>query len=156
MLAYEVASQLIGRDEVVEFVGMIDSYHPVRAGAVPHDAAQEHALLLHVLRMGETVESNGRVDPDEAGAATGDVDLETFVTRCREQGLLPGHVTVEQARRMRDRLRNHQRALRSRSRWPSTSFPPGRAPTRSCRAAGRPRFPRRGSGSRPCRGRTCP
>jgi arthrofactin-type cyclic lipopeptide synthetase C len=39
------------------------------------------------------------------------VDLETFVTRCQEKGLLPGHVTVEQARQMRDRLRNHQRAL---------------------------------------------
>ena len=52
VLAYEVASQLIGQDEIVEFVGMIDSYHPVRAGAVPHDAAQEHALLLHVLADG--------------------------------------------------------------------------------------------------------
>jgi thioesterase domain-containing protein len=103
---------MIGQDEIVEFVGMFDSYHPVRAGAAPHDAAQEHALLLHVLRMAEAVEPSGRVDPDEAGAATGDVDLETFVTRCREQGLLPGHVTVEDARRMRDLLRNHQRALR--------------------------------------------
>jgi thioesterase domain-containing protein len=118
VLAYEVASQLIGRDEIVEFVGMFDSYHPVRAGAVSHDVAQEHALLLHVLRMAETVESSGRVDLDEAGVATGDVDLETFVTRCREQGLLPGHVTVEQARRMRDRLRNHQRALREYSLQP--------------------------------------
>jgi thioesterase domain-containing protein len=54
VLAYEVASQLIGRDEIVEFVGMFDSYHPVRAGAVSHDAAREHALLLHVLRMAES------------------------------------------------------------------------------------------------------
>ncbi|MFL5381246.1 MAG: thioesterase domain-containing protein, partial [Longimicrobiaceae bacterium] len=118
VLAYEVAAQLIGQDEIVEFVGMLDSYHPVRAGAVPHDAAQEHALLLHVLRMAEAVEPNGRVDLDEAGVATGDVDLETFVTRCREQGLLPGHVTVEQARRMRDLLRDHQRALREYSPQP--------------------------------------
>jgi amino acid adenylation domain-containing protein len=117
VLAYEVASQLIGQDEVVEFVGMFDSYHPVRAG-VSHDVAQEHTLLLHVLRMGEAVESSGRVDPDEAGAATGDVDLETFVTRSRERGLLPGHVTVEQARRMRDRLRDHHRALREYSPRP--------------------------------------
>ncbi|HYH80463.1 MAG TPA: amino acid adenylation domain-containing protein, partial [Longimicrobium sp.] len=111
VLSYEVAAQLIGRDEVVEFVGMFDSYHPVRVGAVSHDAAQEHALLLHVLRMAEAVEPSGRADPDEAGVATGGVDLETFVTRCREKGLLPGHVTVEQAGQMRDRLRDHQRAL---------------------------------------------
>jgi thioesterase domain-containing protein len=116
VLAYEVAAQLIGQDETVEFVGMLDSYHPVRAGAVSHDVAREHALLLHVLRMDEPVESSGRVDPDEA--ATGDADLETFVTRCREQGLLPGHVTVEQARRMRDRLRDHQLALREYSPRP--------------------------------------
>ena len=68
--------------------------------------------------MAEAVDSSGRVDLDEAGVATGDVDLETFVTRCREQGLLPGHVTVEQARQMRDRLRNHQRALREYSPQP--------------------------------------
>jgi arthrofactin-type cyclic lipopeptide synthetase C len=115
VLAYEVASQLIGRDEIVEFVGMLDSYHPDRASSVPQDVAQEHALLLHLLRMAEAVESNGRVDFDVAGVANGEVDLETFVTRCREQGLLPGHVTVEDARRMRDRLRNDQRALREYS-----------------------------------------
>jgi thioesterase domain-containing protein len=115
ILAYEVAAQLIGRDEGVEFVGMLDTYHPVRAGAVSHDAAQEHALLLHVLRMTETVESSARVDLDEAGLATADVDLETFVTRCREKGLLPGHVTLEQARWMRDLLRDHQRAVRDYS-----------------------------------------
>ncbi len=119
VLAYEVASQLIGRDEVVELVGMLDSYHPARAGA-SNDVAQEHALLLHVLRMGEAVEWNGRADPDEAGVAIGDVDmdLETFVTRGREKGLLPGHVTVEEARRMRDLLRTHDRALRDYSPQP--------------------------------------
>jgi arthrofactin-type cyclic lipopeptide synthetase C len=118
VLSYEVAAQLIGRDEVVEFVGMFDSYHPVRVGAASHDASQEHALLLHVLRMAEAVEPGGRVDPDEAGVAAGDVDLETFVTRCREQGLLPGHVTVEEARGMRDRLRGHERALHEYSPQP--------------------------------------
>jgi amino acid adenylation domain-containing protein len=118
VLAYEVAAQLIGGDEVVEFVGMFDSYHPAHAGAVSDDAAQEHALLLHALRMAEPADAGGRADPDEAGVATGDVDLATFVTRCRENGLLPGHVTVEQARQMRDRLRNHHRAIREYSPQP--------------------------------------
>jgi thioesterase domain-containing protein len=115
VLAYEVALQLVGQDQVVEFVGMFDSYHPARAGAGLHDVAQEHALLLHALRMAEPAEASGRVESDEASVATGDVDLETFVARCHEKGLLPGHVTVEQARRMRERLRNHQRALREYS-----------------------------------------
>ncbi|HEU4561488.1 MAG TPA: amino acid adenylation domain-containing protein [Longimicrobium sp.] len=111
VLAYEIASQLIGQDEIVEFVGMIDSYHPARFRAASHDAAREHALLLHVLQMAEDVESSVRVEPDEASVAAGDANLETFVTRCLEQGLLPSHVTVEQARQMRDRMRDHQRAL---------------------------------------------
>jgi thioesterase domain-containing protein len=118
VLSYEVAAQLIGRDETVEFVGMFDSSHPVRGGAVSHDAAQEHAVLLHVLRMAETADTSGRADLDAAGVATGDVDLETFITRCHEKGLLPGHVTVEQARGMRDRLRDHQRALSEYSPQP--------------------------------------
>ncbi|HEX9939603.1 MAG TPA: amino acid adenylation domain-containing protein [Longimicrobium sp.] len=106
VLAYEVAAQLIGRDEVVEFVGMFDSYHPVRGGADAHEAAQKHALLLHVLGMGEAVEPSGRVELDEVGVDSGDAELETFVTRCRETGLLAGDVTVEQARQMRSGLRN--------------------------------------------------
>ncbi|HEU4559443.1 MAG TPA: alpha/beta fold hydrolase, partial [Longimicrobium sp.] len=110
--------QLIGQDEVVEFVGMIDSYHPARFAAVSRDAAREHASLLHALRMDEGVESSGRVEDDEAGVATGDAELETVVARWREQGLIPGHVTVEQARQMRDRLRNHESALREYSPQP--------------------------------------
>jgi arthrofactin-type cyclic lipopeptide synthetase C len=97
---------------------MFDSVHPARAGAGSHDAAQEHALLLRALRMAEPTEAGGPPDPDEASVPTGDVDLETFVTRCHEKGLLPGHVTVEQARQTRDRLRNHQRALREYSPQP--------------------------------------
>ncbi|HET7460752.1 MAG TPA: amino acid adenylation domain-containing protein, partial [Longimicrobium sp.] len=112
VLAYEVASQLIGHDEAIEFVGMLDSYHPALARAEPDDPAQEHALLLHVLRMAEPADAGTRLDADDEGAAALDGDLEAFVTRCREQGLLAGHVTVAHAGKLRDRLRGHQRALR--------------------------------------------
>ncbi|WP_420127864.1 amino acid adenylation domain-containing protein, partial [Longimicrobium sp.] len=112
VLAYEAAAQLIDGGQVVEFVGMIDTYHPVRTAALSYNAAQEHALLLQMLQMAESVESSGRVDVDAAGAAAGEADLETFVTRCHQKGLLPGHVTVEQARWMRDLLRDHQAAVR--------------------------------------------
>ncbi|HEU4881056.1 MAG TPA: amino acid adenylation domain-containing protein [Longimicrobium sp.] len=111
VLAYEVAAQLIGRDETVEFVGMFDSYHPARAGAGAHDAAQEHGLILHALRTVDTTADGGGAESHEEIAAAGDEDLETFVRKCRDEGLLPRHVTVAQARAVRDRLRNHQRAL---------------------------------------------
>jgi amino acid adenylation domain-containing protein len=112
VLAYEVAAQLIGRDETVEFVGMFDSYHPARARAVSHDVAQEHALVLHALRAADTTADGWGAQSEEEIAAAGDEDLETFVRTCREDGLLPRHVTVAQARAVRDRLRGHVAALR--------------------------------------------
>jgi len=110
ILAYEIAAQLIGQDQGVEFVGMFDSYYPTSENIQLQDAKQEHALLLHVLRMAET-EDGGGDGADVESAAEQDVDLDTFIARCRERGLLPGHVTLVQARQMRDRLRDHQRAL---------------------------------------------
>jgi thioesterase domain-containing protein len=59
----------------------------------------------------------GGADAGEA-AAGGDEDLETFVQRSRDEGLLPAHVTVAQARAVRDRLRGHQAALREYSPLP--------------------------------------
>ncbi|HEU4562948.1 MAG TPA: non-ribosomal peptide synthase/polyketide synthase, partial [Longimicrobium sp.] len=97
VLSYEVAAQLIGGGETVEFVGMFDSYHPVRARAVADDAVQEHGLILHALRAADTTADGGGAGSGMETAAAGDEDLEAFVARCRENGLLPRHVTVAQA-----------------------------------------------------------
>ncbi|HEX2081774.1 MAG TPA: amino acid adenylation domain-containing protein, partial [Longimicrobium sp.] len=124
VLAYEVAAQLIGRDETVEFVGMFDSLRPAgstaaaRSAAESRDARLDHALILHALRTADTTAGGGGAESDEEIAAAGDADLETFVRKCREEGLLPRHVTVAQARAVRDRLRNHQRAVREYSPQP--------------------------------------
>jgi len=118
VLAYEVAAQLIGRAEVVEFVGMFDSICPAgftaaaSPSAEPRDAGLEHALILHALRTADTTADGGGAEPgEEEIAAAGDEELETFVRKCREEGLLPRHVTVAQVRAVRDRLRGHQAAL---------------------------------------------
>ncbi|WP_420127865.1 non-ribosomal peptide synthase/polyketide synthase [Longimicrobium sp.] len=114
VLAYEVAAQLIGRDEVVEFVGMFDSVCPAgstataSSPAAPRDARMEHALILQVLRTADTMVDGG---DEEKIAAAGDGDLETFILKCREDGLLPPHVTAAQARAVRDRIRGHDAAL---------------------------------------------
>jgi thioesterase domain-containing protein/acyl carrier protein len=123
VLAYEVASQLIDQDEIVEFVGMFDSYHPARAGAAEGSAESwdwglDHALILNALRAADDMADAGSADSGEEAAAAGDEDLETFVLRCRDEGLLPPHVTVAQARAVRDRLRGHQAALREYSPQP--------------------------------------
>jgi amino acid adenylation domain-containing protein len=121
VLSYEAAAQLIGRDETVEFVGMFDTPRPggsaaaARAHAESQDPRLDHALVLHALRTADTTADGGGAESDEEIAAAGDGDLETFVRKCREDGLLPRHVTVAQARAVRDRLRSHQRAVREYS-----------------------------------------
>jgi arthrofactin-type cyclic lipopeptide synthetase C len=121
VLAYEIAVQLVGRDEAVEFVGMFDSGCPagVTAADEPRDARLDHALILHALRTADTTADGGAdttadgegAEPGAETAAAGDEDLEAFVRRCRDEGRLPRHVTVAQARAVRSRLRGHQAAL---------------------------------------------
>ncbi|HWK88508.1 MAG TPA: amino acid adenylation domain-containing protein, partial [Longimicrobium sp.] len=111
-LAYEIASQLIGEDEAVEFVGMIDSYHPGHPRLAPRDAADENGALLHVARMAQDAGAGARMQADVEAAAPGEAELEAFVARCRAEGRLPAHVTVAHFREMRDHRRAHERALR--------------------------------------------
>ncbi|HEV2734941.1 MAG TPA: amino acid adenylation domain-containing protein, partial [Longimicrobiaceae bacterium] len=112
ILAYETAAQLIGQDQVVEFVGMMDTHYLAGARAGAEDAGYDHALLLRVLRMAEAAEESTGPELEEQAAAAADVDLQTFVGRCREEGLLPGHVTAVHAQEMQNRLRANRRALR--------------------------------------------
>ncbi|HYW08704.1 MAG TPA: alpha/beta fold hydrolase, partial [Longimicrobium sp.] len=106
LLAYEVAAQLIGDDETVDFVGMMDTHY--RPPARGDDRRRDFALVLRILRMGA---ASGPIDGEEALLA-GDVDLDTFVRDSRASGALPGHVTVERARELYEHLRAHSRAMR--------------------------------------------
>ncbi len=111
VLAYEMASQLIGQDQAVEFVGMMDTYHPAVARSRAEDPGRDYALLLGVLRMAEAPGGSTGPRIGEQAAAPG-TDMETFVRRCREKGLLPDHVTAAQAQEMQDRVSANRRALR--------------------------------------------
>jgi thioesterase domain-containing protein len=116
MLAYETATQLIGLDQAVELVGMMDTpfLFGVRAA---EDARNERALVLHGLRMAVSEDgasaspAPGDASGDEAGPAD-DGDLEALVAGWREKGLVSADTTVEHAREIRDRLRAHRAALR--------------------------------------------
>ncbi|HEX2081189.1 MAG TPA: amino acid adenylation domain-containing protein, partial [Longimicrobium sp.] len=118
VLAYETASQLIGQDEIVEFVGMFDSYCPTHPSVAPREATAENALLFQGPRIGEAGNEGGRTASGEETGAAGEVDLETFVARLRQEGRLPGHATAAQFRETRDRRRIHQHALRGYSPQP--------------------------------------
>ncbi|HEX6371264.1 MAG TPA: amino acid adenylation domain-containing protein [Longimicrobium sp.] len=99
VLAYEIASRLIGQNETVEFLGMIDTYAPA-------DAADADA--------GGGAETLPATSLETAGSAGGDGDaeLEAHMARLRAEGTLADHVTVPQFRETRDRRRVHQQALR--------------------------------------------
>ena len=103
VLAYEVASQLIGQNETVEFVGMLDTYPPAYFRALPPmDAANADEI------------GRGEGSPETAGSVDGDgdADMEAYVARMRAEGKLPGHVTVPQFREMRNRGRVNDQAVR--------------------------------------------
>jgi amino acid adenylation domain-containing protein len=102
VLAYEIAAQLVGRNETVEFLGMIDSYAPAYGHAM--DAADADA----------GGGGGGAPSPETAGSADddGDADLETYAARLRAEGRLSAHATVPQLREMRDRGRVNQQAGR--------------------------------------------
>ena len=98
VLAYEAAAQLVGQNETVEFVGLIDTYAPAHFRAM--DAAD--------------ADGRGETSPDMASPVEGDgdADVEAQMARLRAGGGLPEHVTVPQFREMRDRARVAQQALR--------------------------------------------
>ncbi|HEU0299361.1 MAG TPA: alpha/beta fold hydrolase, partial [Longimicrobium sp.] len=112
ILAYETAAQLMGQDQAVEFVGIIDT-HLVTGTRVPaQERGYDYGLLLSMLRLAELSEDGGDARLEEQAPAAAGMDLETFVRRCREKGLLPGHATAAQASEMQNRLWAHRRSLR--------------------------------------------
>jgi thioesterase domain-containing protein len=121
ILAYEMAAQLIGQDQAVEFLGMIDTYHPSFGGTGAGDRGHGVYLPLHVFRGEGSGESDG-VGPEDRASAASATDLEAFATRWRERGLLPGHLTADEAKEVQDHLRISLLSLRGYSP-PPVSLP---------------------------------
>ncbi|QHF44605.1 non-ribosomal peptide synthetase [Pseudomonas sp. S35] len=93
VLAYEVAMQLLGQDEPVAFLGLIDSYVPRltdqgRARWSGPDALKRHLLL----QCRAYWNAQGGVDElariEQLEAQIGQLDVAGLLQRCRDQGLL--------------------------------------------------------------------
>jgi thioesterase domain-containing protein len=117
ILAWEMAAQLIGQDQAVEFLGMIDTYHPSVAGDGAGDAGHGESPPLPILRGEDGGESDG-MGPEDRASAASEADLGAFATRWREQGLLPVHLTADEAREVQDHLRISLLSLRGYSPRP--------------------------------------
>jgi arthrofactin-type cyclic lipopeptide synthetase C len=115
-LAYEMAVQLIGHDEEVEFLGLIDSACPTleRFGDAAHlpDSAESELLA-------RCVDNAGGFDPEQRAVLralqdqAADLPFEELLRRCDEAGILPPylrHQGTEQARHHLARLAAHKHA----------------------------------------------
>jgi len=98
LLAYEIAMQLVGQDEEVEFVGLIDTDLPKRAenGKARWTPGSAHKLLLLDkcdLFWNTQVPAGADLEPilrtlSNLQADIGSFDFDGLVRRCREKGVL--------------------------------------------------------------------
>ncbi|WP_449301162.1 amino acid adenylation domain-containing protein [Pseudomonas citri] len=131
VLAYETAIQLIGLDEQVEFVGLIDSYLPRlvdqgRARWAPDEAHKRH--LLDRCEVFWKVQEPGVVDfPSifarllHLQAQLSLFDFEGLVQHCRDEGVLPPELVAYDAAQLwqyLDREVAHGHALAHYSVYP--------------------------------------
>jgi arthrofactin-type cyclic lipopeptide synthetase C len=86
-LAYEIATQLLGEDETVEFLGLLDTVNHTGIGPKERPSHDDNTVLLNiVLQMMDGTDDALRAQLESLAKTT---DLETFASACREKQLLP-------------------------------------------------------------------
>ncbi len=93
VLAYEVAMQLLGLDEPVAFLGLIDTYVPRmtdqgKARWSGPDALKRHLLLQCTAYWKAQGGANELASLEQLEAGIRQLDLAALLQRCRDQGLL--------------------------------------------------------------------
>jgi thioesterase domain-containing protein len=89
ILAYEVAAQLIGQDQAVELLGLLDTGRPMLR---PHRTESPQKFLLDIC---ENVARREALNAEQCAAISGlresanETDLETLLQKCRDLGVLP-------------------------------------------------------------------
>jgi thioesterase domain-containing protein len=127
VLAYEIATQLIGADEEVEFLGLFDSIYVAGtegATALSHDEFNSKDVLLSLVES--QAQNNPSFATDEAlqtaisrlKSNAPAMDLATLVGKCQEMSLAPegwNHLTIAQVEQILARIHSYNRALFSYS-----------------------------------------
>ncbi|KAB0566906.1 thioester reductase, partial [Helicobacter pullorum NCTC 12824] len=93
VLAYEVAMQLLGLDEPVEFLGLIDSYVPRmtdqgKARWTGPDALKRHLLLQCSAYWKTQGGVHELASLERLDAGIGQLDFASLLQCCRDEGLL--------------------------------------------------------------------
>ncbi len=116
VLAHEVAVQLLGQDQPVQFVGLIDTPFPEsRAGAAEPASSLQQALLVLCaqLRRDEALDATAQQALSRLWVQAPGLGFEALLAACVEAGLLPQEACeqVEHARRFVQRFAAYRDAL---------------------------------------------
>ncbi|MFE9614016.1 amino acid adenylation domain-containing protein [Streptomyces sp. NPDC006012] len=106
-LAHEMATQLLGDDETVEFLALFDTR--VRPAAVVEDLTAEERLSREILRTADT--DGTAADAEELAGLVATSDFAALVGTARERLLLPPELTVADARVVVETLQRTESAL---------------------------------------------
>jgi thioesterase domain-containing protein len=110
ILAYEIATQLIGADQAVEFLGLFDTRYIADNNYSTEPSSVEFDDKDHLLRMIDyaissdpTLNQSERLHSalSELRSNVGTLDFAQLLHKCQEQSLIPehlAHLTIEQLR----------------------------------------------------------
>ena len=90
-LGYEIAAQLIGQDQVIEFLGLIDTIFLTGDNVGHGIVLDEKRWLLRFLQT-EDIDERTPSSFEELASAARTVDCETLVKKCEEMMLLPPYL----------------------------------------------------------------
>jgi len=116
ILAYEIAVQLIGQDQIVEFLGLIDSTNPIVFKAhnrkqLNRNKSPQHCLLE--LYVEEALSVQQRRALEELKKTADEIDFEGLIRKCHEAGLsgIIDDYDASDIKRFAGRLSAHHHAL---------------------------------------------
>jgi thioesterase domain-containing protein len=107
-LAYEIATQLIGEDQVVEFLGLFDTNYEYRASAFCEHALDDKSWLLSRLQFGSSVNENLQAAIEEVKRLALTMDFVNLARKCQEMSLLPGYLTAVSSEEIPEYLRRER------------------------------------------------
>jgi thioesterase domain-containing protein/aryl carrier-like protein len=108
VLAYEIATQLAGENETVEFLGLIDAVNYSGNGHKERMSPDDRAIVLgFIMGMVDTADLSLKAQLKTLAQS---VDLETLVRTCQEKQILPPALSFEDIRNYIFRIKTYDHA----------------------------------------------
>jgi amino acid adenylation domain-containing protein len=108
-IAYEIATQLLGEDQDVAFVGLIDSINVIGIHPRERHPRDDNLIILNyaLQQMDETDDSL----KDKLNTLSKTADLETFIQACQEKQLLAPRMSLKDIKHYLTRAKGYRLAL---------------------------------------------